>query len=258
MSLDKIRCSAFPLLGSIFSKDSSIIHLLANSMNSSRSVVQKPVTVVVIPTIQFLCVAMSVLVYLIRKLNGGVSFEKVDHFIAEINQLRSKQHSVQKAVKTRISQTIEQQISSSNEEKQLDTRRELILGKTSLLSPAAQQTPNHNKILLKIASFTGIALVYIQFCFLVYLTSQTQLRMGFMFLLACIFYLSYINLKISLTAKLAAKLREPKRRISRRETMTNSDMNSINSPRPTISVLANTPSRSQVTTENLAEKEKLL
>lgn len=61
--------------GSILSRDSSFKHLLEKTMNSSRAFVQKPVTVLVIPAVQLLCIAMSVCVNLIRQLTGGVSFE---------------------------------------------------------------------------------------------------------------------------------------------------------------------------------------
>lgn len=61
--------------GSIFSKDSTFIHLLENALNSSRAFVQKPAIVLVIPAVHILCVAMALCVNLIRKLTGGVSFE---------------------------------------------------------------------------------------------------------------------------------------------------------------------------------------
>ena len=210
----------FRVSGSIFSRDSSIIHLLVNAMNSSRAVVQKPVTVVIIPAIQFLCVAMAFLVYLIRKLNRGVSCEvnknpynlvitillsslsslkqKLDKFISEINQLQSNQqtYSVQKTIKARISKTLEQQISSSNQESQVETRGELLLDKTPSESSKTKQILDDNKRLMQVATFAAVAFVYVQFCFLLYFTSLTQFRIGFVFLLACAFYISYIYLKV--------------------------------------------------------------
>lgn len=119
--------------------------------------------------------------------------QKLDKFIAEINQLKSKQQSycVEKAIKSRISRTLEQQIPSSNE-----AREELLLCRTCLESSKGKETPSDNKRLLRFASFSSIAFVYIQCCFLVFLTSQTQFKAGFVFLLACALYLNYIYLKV--------------------------------------------------------------
>jgi hypothetical protein len=45
-------------------------------MNSSRTLVEMPVLAIVIPSVQIVCVAMALLVGLIRRhYSGGISFE---------------------------------------------------------------------------------------------------------------------------------------------------------------------------------------
>lgn len=177
-------------------------------MNSSRAVMHKPVTV---PAIRFLCVAMAILVYLIRKMNGGVSFkvhnrhheiysqftntslfwkQKLDNFLAEINQLKSKQqsNSIKISIKARISKILEQQTLSEIEKNKISVEPSIDI----------KETPCDSKRLLRFASLSGIAFVYIQFCFLIFLTMQSQLKIGFMFLLACAFYVNYLYLKVNM------------------------------------------------------------
>jgi hypothetical protein len=57
--------------GSIFSKDSSFIHLLQSSINSSRQLVQKPATVLLSPAVRILYVAMALAGCVIRRLGGA-------------------------------------------------------------------------------------------------------------------------------------------------------------------------------------------
>lgn len=208
--------SYFRSSGSVFTKEASFIRLLENSLNSSRAFVQKPALVLVIPAVHIFCVAMAVCVNLIRKLTGGVSFEvnrilisslshfiiisfiylqKLDKFIAEVHQLKSKHQSY--SVIKRINKKIEEQTNSQKAvEKSLSCCR------------VEERTEEHQEVftskrLLRVAAFVSISLVYIQFFFLLILISLTQIRAGFIFLLICTFYLSYLVLKVSLTLSVA-------------------------------------------------------
>jgi hypothetical protein len=61
--------------GLVFTKNSALIHMLENLMNSSRTIIQKPALVVIFPALQLLCVAMAMCVNLIRKHSRSTSLE---------------------------------------------------------------------------------------------------------------------------------------------------------------------------------------
>lgn len=214
----RLITSHFRSPGSVFTKEASFIRLLENSLNSSRAFVQKPALVLVVPAVHIFCVAMAVCVNLIRRLTGGVSFEvnrilistrahlfigffplqKLDKFIAEINQLKSKHqsYSVQKTFKARINQQIDVRSILQGDNKVI----ERVL---NCCEEAEKQTKRHQEELSKtnrllmIASFASIFLVYIQFFLLLILIANTPIRAGYVFLLVCTSYLSYIVVKVS-------------------------------------------------------------
>lgn len=196
-------------------------------MNSSRAVVQKPAIVLILPAVQILCVAMALLVELIRKLTGGVSFEvnkflscvvivnltfhhplsfkqKLDSFIAQINQLKSKiqTFSVQKAIKERVRNTLNKQASYEHERSQSEISSEGL--RVESVSDCTQTKVEHKQKscdkhkLLRVTSFACITFVYTQFIFLIFLLSQSQFRLGVAFLLICTSITSYFILQVNI------------------------------------------------------------
>jgi hypothetical protein len=219
-SFDRIKCSAaYPLLGSILKKDSSFIHLLKNAMTSSRAFVQKPAIALVIPAVHILCVAIAFLASLIRQLNGGVSFEKLDQFIAEINQLKSKRQSssVQKEIRQRIERVIEKDISSSTEHSQCERLNGETLCCDNIIDECIQ---SNKRRLLRISSFSCIFLVYLQFVVLIYLLGNTHLRLGLVFLLVCALAVTYLVLKISFITKSHGKKQHTRRHKRTKQELT--------------------------------------
>lgn len=67
----------------MFAKKVVLINILEDTMNSSKEYIQKPVNIIIVPSIQIFCVAMSILINLIRnqKFVVGLSFEVNKHFI---------------------------------------------------------------------------------------------------------------------------------------------------------------------------------
>lgn len=123
--------------------------------------------------------------------------QKLDVFINEINQLKSKiqTFSVQKVIKERISNTLNKQISSEHEEPQSEISS--YFDCTQARTEQKQKSCDKNR-LLQIATFACITLVYSQFVFLIYLTAQSQFRVGVMFLLVCTSYISYLVVKVNI------------------------------------------------------------
>jgi hypothetical protein len=62
---------------SMFAKKVVLINILEDTMNSSKVLIQKPVNIILVPSIEIFCVAMSILINLIRnqKFVVGLSFE---------------------------------------------------------------------------------------------------------------------------------------------------------------------------------------
>lgn len=62
---------------SMFARKVVLINILEDTMNSSKMFIQKPVNIIIVPSIQIFCVAMSMLINLIRnqKFVVGLSFE---------------------------------------------------------------------------------------------------------------------------------------------------------------------------------------
>ncbi|KAG5678056.1 hypothetical protein PVAND_007759 [Polypedilum vanderplanki] len=204
-SLDKIKCSAYSTIGSIFSEKSSLIYILENAMNSSRTFVQIPVLTIIIPSVHFICVAMSILINLIRKkYSGGMSFENLDKFIFELNQLKlerkqsiqrlkQKQEETDKPVDVKIKST-EGTFERHEQDKVFHDADIVIVKKRDNL--------------LAIASFVSIAFVYTQMTLLLLIIfGMSAMKLGLLFMLICIAALAYFTLKISFTIKLSERHR---------------------------------------------------
>lgn len=67
----------------MFAKKVVLINILEDTMNSSKVYIQNPVNIIIVPSIHIFCVAMSILINLIRnqKFVVGWSFEVNKHFI---------------------------------------------------------------------------------------------------------------------------------------------------------------------------------
>lgn len=100
----------------------------------------------------------------------------------KINQLESKQSSfsVQRKIKTRIAEENEKKISSA----------------TGCMDNEGTELAPKTNLVLQITSFTCVCLVYLQFTFLLFLITLTQLRVGFVFLLVCALSICYLVLKV--------------------------------------------------------------
>jgi hypothetical protein len=209
------------LSGSVFSKDSSLIHVVDNAMNSSKTLLEKPTVVLILPAVQLLCVAMALPGQLIRSITGGVSFEvnnkvlshivsefhfhylspqQLNNIIDRINQLRSRHQSYSVCRKIR---SINKQENNEKIEDEVDdkstTRGDSSEGETFFDCRETSDCygKSSDNFSLKIASFGCVFLVYLQFSFLLYLIGLTQIKAGFIFLLVCAFCISSLVLKVS-------------------------------------------------------------
>lgn len=215
--------------GSIFSKDSSLIHLVVNAINSSRNALEKPTVVLVLPAVQFLCVAMAFGGQLIRAIGEGVSFEvnklklsyllwflhflnlslqSIHKVIERINQFKSKQsYSVRRHVQAKNKQENQEQIVNKEEDVRT-TRGDCLDGETfydcrETFEDCSRKSSDN--FALKIASLGCVFLVYLQFSFLVCLVGYTQMKAGFVFLLVCAFCISSLVLKVRIDCNLKVK-----------------------------------------------------
>lgn len=175
-SLQKIRCSANRLQGSIFSKESSIIHHLKSTISTSRS--SLPLVSALLSYIRILSVAMASWAQLIVKCGEIPISKKSSRFIIGSDDSPLKHQSTSEI-------------------------------KTKLL--AAETV----KFLVLLASHMCMFMIYIQLGLLVYLVSLTQLKIGFIFLLACIGVIHVLVSEISFMNKKAIKSPRQSRRAQR-------------------------------------------
>lgn len=201
-SLNKIKCCAYSTLGFVFSKKFSVINVLDDAMNSSRTLIKMPVITIIMPTVHILCVAMSVLINLIRNQNFavGMSFETLDKFITEFNQLKA-------ARMDRQTENIEvDKVSMPSSEAEKD---DIFYG------PMCKKiTQKKTDRLLIVASYTSIIFVYAQFLLLLYLIGISIVKLGMLFMLVCATAIGYLIIKILFLN--AARKSHPSRRCSRK------------------------------------------
>ncbi|KAL7049354.1 hypothetical protein ACKWTF_003663 [Chironomus riparius] len=211
-SLDKIKCCAYSTLESMFAKKVVLINILEDTMNSSKELIQKPVNIIIVPSIQIFCVAMSILINLIRnqKFVGGLSFEKLEKFIIEFNQL--------KALRQRNLCKVERQTENKETDK-VELTTETIPSKITRNDDdeifydcnEEEITDRKTDRFLKAASYASIVYIYAQLSLLVYLAGLSTLKLGILFMFVCVAAIAYFLIKMSFMKK-----SQSSRRCSRR------------------------------------------
>ncbi|CAO1308291.1 unnamed protein product [Diamesa hyperborea] len=184
---------------------------------STRNLVQKPVVILIIPAIQMLCVAISMSLSVLCKFTGGVSFEKFNKYISEINHVKSEsnnqrqsytvQKEIKKERKCKNIEAVEKDVKVRDENvpnplRNTTDNKEVFYDCKEEVDPLNKSTSKlYNNLFLSVIVYSSAIYIFVQLSTLVYLLNNSTLKPGLIFLLICLGYLAFMVFKISFVEK---------------------------------------------------------